>query len=207
MNKPGINTRFTSSKERNAVQIQPNSDEEKRIKMEKSILKEKTEKLSHFGGKRFLGLTPKGKEVFVKYKVNRDDLNLTITFTHSPSILLKEGALLANDFYSCGLNEHMNKTGLFMVRKLKKSRSREVTIQTLRWLKRLQLLTEMKFVKAFDKKKVTYNFLRSVGSNIHHGFGISNMKPDLTSIGEVWKWPKNGPYFNPEETWKYPDEL
>jgi hypothetical protein len=203
----GINTRFTSSKQRNAILKVANPNEERKIEMEQFTLKENTDKLSEFGGKRFLGLTPKGKEVFAKYKVNRDDLSLTVSFTHELSILLKEGALLANDCYSCGLNEYLNKASSFMVRKLKKPRSRKVTIQTLRWLKRLQLLTEIQYHEAFDKDKVTYSFLREIGSQIHTGFGISNIKPNLTSIGNVWKFPKNRTYFNPEETWKYPDEL
>jgi hypothetical protein len=204
----GVNTRFVPRSVRNAtVATYDTTDEDRRKEMEQSLLYDNTDKLSEFGGKRFLGLTPKGKEVFAKYVVNRDDLSMTVLFTHSPSILLKEGSLLANDHYSWGLHEQMNKTGLFMVRKLKKSRPQEVTIQTLRWIKRLQLLTEVKYFKAFNKNKVTYNFVRSVGSMIHHGFGEGNTKPDLSSIAEVWKWPKNGPYFNPEEAWSYPDEL
>ena len=48
----------------------------------------KAKGLTSFGGKRFLGLTPKGNRVFVSYVIN-NDLTLTMTFTHKLNVLLK----------------------------------------------------------------------------------------------------------------------
>ena len=50
-----------------------------------------------YGGKRFLGLTPKGKRVFISYKLNRQDMSVEVSTTHDLDILLKEGAKLVVD--------------------------------------------------------------------------------------------------------------
>ena len=49
-----------------------------------------------YGGKRFLGFTPKGAEVWVSMFVDRDTLNLKVNCTHDLNILLKKGSRLAN---------------------------------------------------------------------------------------------------------------
>ena len=48
-----------------------------------------------FGGKRFLGLTKNGGEVWVSYVLSRDTYDLSISLTHNLSNLLEEGAVLA----------------------------------------------------------------------------------------------------------------
>lgn len=169
---------------------------------------ENTEKASEFGGKRFLGLTPKGKEVYVKYRLTKDDMKLSIWFTHKPSILLKEGSKLANNRYDCGLYENLKNSPELMTRKLQKPHSQEVKKQTLHWLKRLELLTEMNYVDAFVKGKPTKFMFIKVADIIHSGdFSNESVKPTKHEVMKMWDFPHSSTYFVPETTWSYPDEL
>ena len=169
---------------------------------------ENTEKASEFGGKRFLGLTPKGKEVYVKYRLTKDDMKLSIWFTHKPSILLKEGSKLANKRYDCGLYETLKNSAYLMTRKLQKKHSQEVTSQTLYWIKRLELLTEMNYTSAFVKEIPTKFMFNMVSSVIYNGdFDSSSVKPTRHEVLDMWNFADGGEYFVPENTWSYPDEL
>ena len=170
--------------------------------------KENSVKASEFGGKRFLGLTPKGKQVFVKYKLTKDDMKLKISFSHKPSILLKEGSKLANNRYDCGLNETLKNSPEQMTRKLQKPHSQQVTEQTLYWIKRLQLLTEMNYKSGFVKDKPTKSMFHNVIGVIYTGnWDTSSVKPTTREILDNWNFPEGGEYFLPENTWSYPDEL
>ena len=169
---------------------------------------ENTEKASEFGGKRFLGLTPKGKEVYVKYRLTKDDMKLSIWFTHKPSILLKEGSKLANKRYDCGLYETLKNSAYLMTRKLQKKHSQEVTSQTLYWIKRLELLTKMNYTSAFVKEIPTKFMFNMVSSVIYNGdFDSSSVKPTRHEVLDMWNFADGGEYFVPENTWSYPDEL
>ena len=171
--------------------------------------KENTEKASEFGGKRFLGLTPKGTSVFVKYRLTKEDMKLSVWFTHKLSTLLKEESKLANNRYDAGLNESLGSPAM-MTRKLVKPHAQEVTIQTLRFLKRLELLTEMNYNSGFINNKPTKFIFRMIGNMIYNGdMDTSSVKPTLQDIleGEGWTFPDGGEYFVPENTWSYPGEL
>jgi Mor family transcriptional regulator len=43
--------------------------------------------VDNFGGRRFLGLTPKGKPVFVSFNINKTELRPNIKFSHNLSIV------------------------------------------------------------------------------------------------------------------------
>ena len=53
------------------------------------------EKLNIFGGKRFLGFTPNGKEVWISFTVARKTGQIKITTTHQLDVLLLNNAKLA----------------------------------------------------------------------------------------------------------------
>jgi len=170
--------------------------------------KENSVKASEFGGKRFLGLTPKGKQVFVKYRLTKDDMKLKIWFSHKPSILLREGSKLANNKYDSGLNETLRNTPEQMTRKLQKPHAQQVTLQTLHWIKRLELLTEMEYKSGFVKGKPTRGMFHNIIGVIYTGnWDTSSVKPTTREILDNWNFPEGGEYFLPENTWSYPDEL
>ena len=173
-------------------------------KENRRLIEENTMKsIDNFGGKRFLGLTPKGKPVFASYNINKDTLKPDIKFSHSLNVLTKEGAKFANDRYMFKHGEPISDYNI-MVRQLKKKRGGEVNIQTLRWLKRLEILEKTEYIKAFVKGKATKTFFTYVADAIYIGDGLVNKH----MIQKYWKFPTTGnDYFVPESTWKYPDEL
>lgn len=156
-----------------------------------------------FGGKRFLGLTPAGKKVMASYTI-RQDGTLDIKFTHKLSVLLQPGAQLAGRRYSFANHASIGLSDKELVRKTK-VKSGEVTKQTLYYLQRLQTLNEMEYVNSYYKGKVTSFFFSMVAQAIYTG-GESG---DVTyrHIQKAWKFPEHNPYFVPEQTFTYPDEL
>ncbi len=164
----------------------------------------KAKGLTSFGGKRFLGLTPKGNRVFVSYVIN-NDLTLTMTFTHKLNVLLKEGAKFAGNRYAYPLNAKVTQSNAELIRQTK-TKSGEVTIKTLYWLQRLKNLVDGKYSKAFYKDKVTKSFFTKIACAIYTG---TNQEDDVNQwdIRKAWNFPEHNPYFNIEQTYKYPDEL
>ena len=57
---------------------------------------ENASKANTYGGKRFLGFTPKGAEVWASMSVDRETLDLKVDFTHDLNILLQEGAVMCD---------------------------------------------------------------------------------------------------------------
>ena len=166
------------------------------------------EKLNEFGGKRFLGLTPKGAEVYVYYIIDRDTMTIQMDFSHRPSILLREGAKLANNRYSARRGQSITTTIEHMTRTPQKRNNQEVTEQTLNHLMRLKNLNDIKFVKAYEKGMVSTLMTRYVTDVIYTGdYESSNDYPTIQDILQVWEFPKGGSYFVPEEAWSYPDDL
>ena len=156
-----------------------------------------------FGGKRFLGLTPAGKKVFASYIIKKDG-SLDMKFTHKLSVLLKPGAQLAGKRYSFANHATLHLSDKELVRKTK-NKAGEVTLQTLNYLQRLHTLNEIEFMNSYYKGKVTSFFFSMVAQAIYTG-GEQN---DVTyrDIQKGWNFPEHNPYFVPEQTFKYPDEL
>lgn len=198
----GINKKF----------INPNKyTEYTKTKSEYELAKEirlyNASKLKSFGGKRFLGLTPKGNAVYVKYNINKSDKSIDISFTHKLSTLLKEDAKLANDRYTWPINAKVSPSNYRrMTAELRKNRSQAVTKRTLHWLKRLEELVTVKYYKAFKNKIPTKGMIQHITHMIFTGTYLTYETPSWHEIVESWDFP-NGEYFNPEEAWNYPDVL
>lgn len=199
-----INTKF-------ATQEANNLEADRLIKnaqYKMDIRKKKFNIASHletFGGKRFLGLTPKGVKVFASYTINKENMTLDIEFTHKLNVLLQEGAKLAGQRYSYPLNAKVFEDNDTLTRK-RKIPSGEVTVQTLHHLQRLKELSDIKYYKAYDGIKVTKYFFTTVAMAIFTG-GMSINDVDYHDITKTWEFSEYSPYFVPESTWKYPDEL
>ena len=177
------------------------------IGQEKAI--EKAKKLTTFGGKRFIGLTPKGVRMFVEYTINREDLSIDIKTTNNNNLglLLKEGSKFPKErrTFKNGTKIKMNNRQLLS--SSKKVDRYDVTENTLYWLKRLSLINELKFHKAFDKKGgASVNFFGLIAQAIFTGT-YEYGEPIWRDIQNTWEFKEVGKYYNPEEVWKYPDEL
>lgn len=166
------------------------------------------EKLNEFGGKRFLGLTPKGKEVYVYYIIDRKTMSITMSFSYRPGILLEDGAKFANNRYSTAKHMRLTNSNGEMTRKLTKKQSNEVTEKTLHHLMRLKHLNDMKFHKGYKNGKVTRLMARYVTDVIYTGnYESASKLPTTDDILEVWNFSREGEYFVPEQQWQYPDDL
>lgn len=180
-------------------------DAKRKIKKRKAKM-EYAKTIDSFGGKRFLGLTPKGNRVFASYTVYKDG-NLKIDFTHNLSVLLQEGSMFAGQRYTYKHNEKIYDTDEQLTRKISHQRG-EVTVRTLYWLQRLKNLADAKNYKGFDKKKkVTKFFLSKVAHAIYVGGGTGDTEISYADLYRAWDFPEYDPYFNPETVYSYPDEL
>ena len=56
---------------------------------------ENAKKAKIFAGKRFLGFTANGAEVWISMEINRETKELKVNTTHNLSVLLEEGSELA----------------------------------------------------------------------------------------------------------------
>lgn len=178
---------------------------EAKLKMQRERIKLNTAStLKEFGGKRFLGLTRSGKRVFASYVIKTDG-SLTIKLSHNLKTLLVEGAKLAGSRYTFKTNQQINFSNDDMVRE-RKVKSGAVTKETLHYIQRLKELTDIKFSKAFYKNAITKYFLMRVAQSIYTG-GDNAQDVSYRHITKAWSFPEYNPYFNIEETWKYPDEL
>ena len=198
-----IDTKYTNKSE-----TQENVDatvNEAKLKMQRERIKLNTAStLKEFGGKRFLGLTRAGKRVFVSYNIKTDG-SLTINLSHNLKVLLDKEAKLAGGRYTFNTNQQVKFSNEDMVRE-RKVQSGNVTIQTLHYIQRLKELTDIKFSKAFYKNAITKYFFMRVAQSIHTG-GDNAQDVSYRHITKAWLFPEYNPYFNIEETWKYPDDL
>ena len=180
--------------------------------IQQSLMKSKRDKrrinaaksIDSFGGKRFLGLTPKGNRVFASYLISNDG-TLTMSFTHKLDVLLKKGAKLAGNRFDYKLNAKVTQNNAEIVRETK-TKTGEVTLKTLQWLQRLKNLVDGHYPLGFYKGKVTKSMFTKVANAIYVG---TNQEDDISiwDIRKAWKFPEHNPYFNPEQAWSYPDEL
>ena len=206
MKTVGVNKRFATAADRRNIPYERLVKAREELYKQRNMLIEKSKKANKFGGKRFLGTTVKGKDVYVKYIIKRNDMSIKIEFSVNPKGLLKEGAKLANNRYSWRIGDNVNKDSSHMTSNLNTRKSQSVTKNTIHWIKRLQILSDIKFDKAYDKNKITYGLFREIASAIYTGFDNYD-KINMTSIGHAWEFPSKSEYYNIEEAWSYPDEL
>lgn len=145
-----------------------------------------------YAGKRFLGLTASGKEVWVQISLAKDNLDLEISTNHNLNKLSEKGAKLAKRRLEKKIN---SKAELFEIEKAgKKSKysGGEVTEITLINLQKLINAYEIKQSPAFIEGKPTKLFFQYATSIAYTG------NPEIGlwwhDVAEHWPLP-SGPYF------------
>ena len=152
-----------------------------------------------YGGKRFLGFTPKGAEVWVSMFVDRDTLELKVNCTHDLNILLKKGSRLANRRVVVKKGVQTNESAEDLLRSSQRNMGGDVTIQTLRHIQRLINAVDMKYTKAYVGKKPSSLLFNYVANAIFSG--TFDMERGDTSWGYIineFPFPKGGEYFTVE---------
>ena len=154
-----------------------------------------------YGGKRFLGLTPKGKRVFISYKLNRQDMSVEVSTTHDLNILLKEGAKLAQVRTSVNVNEQIKDTDTWLLRP-NKDTGMHVNERKIKYLQRLKEISDIKYHVAFNKGQPTRYFIRMLAHAIHVGLS-NNGEPNFEHVIKAWGFlpSKHDDYFVPETVW------
>jgi hypothetical protein len=203
MNNGGKDT-FTAIEKRgtfdNKYAYAREMEEVKRKQMQETALAT-ADVLDVYGGKRFLGLTPKGKRVFISYKLNRQDMSVEVSTTHDLDILLKEGAKLAQVRTSVNINAQIKDTDTWLLRP-NKDAGMHVTERKIRYLQRLKEISDIKYHVAFNKVQPTRYFIRMLAHAIHVGLS-NNGEPNFEHIIKAWGFlpSRHDDYFVPETVW------
>lgn len=146
-----------------------------------------------YAGKRFLGLTASGKEVWVQISLDKDNLDLKISTNHNLNKLSEKGAKLAKRRLQKKIN---SKAELFEIekagKKFKNSAEGEVTKITLINLQKLINAYEIKQSPAFIEGKPTKLFFQYVTSIAYTG--DPEKKLWWHDVAQHWFLP-SGPYF------------
>ena len=126
-------------------------------------------KATHFGGKRFLGFTEKGGEVWVSYLLDIETGVLTAKSTHDFSSLMYEDAQLATARVTVPRNKTQRTSTERMVRANAKNAGGKVTPFTLSYIQRLLDMVDGKNPRAFVKGKPTALFMHYLAGAIYEG--------------------------------------
>ena len=160
---------------------------------------ENASKAKTYGGKRFLGFTPKGAEVWASMSVDRETLDLKVDFTHDLNILLQEGAVMCEKRISVKRGAQSNVDVRDLIRRNAKNQGGKVTIQTLRHIQRLKNAVDMKYAKAYIKGKPTSTLFSYVAWAIFSGsFDMERGDTSWSYIRDEFGFNKDGEYFTVE---------
>lgn len=154
------------------------------------------EKATSYGGKRFLGFTPQGTEVWVSMSIDKENLDMKISCTHDLNTLQKAGSRLANRrvVVKKGVQNHGSAEDL--LRRNQRNMGGVVTIETLRHIQRLINAIDMKYQKAYVGKKPSSLLFTYVSNAIFSGtFDMERGDTSWNYILDEWDFPKDGEYF------------
>ena len=161
--------------------------------------KENAAKAETYGGKRFLGFTPKGAEVWVSMEVDRETLDLKVKATHDLNILLQEGAQMTDKRVSIKKGKQFVGSVDDLLRRSQKNQGGKVTIETLQHIQRLINAVDSKFDKAYVNGKPSSLLFSYVAWSIFEGsYDMDRGDTSWFYIKESFKFPKNGEYFTVE---------
>lgn len=166
------------------------------------------EKATSYGGKRFLGFTPKGAEVWVSMSIDKETLQLKMSCTHDLNVLQKAGSKLANRrvVVKKGVQNHGSAEDL--LRRNQKNMGGEVKLQTLRHIQRLMNVVDMGYGKGFVGKKPSSLLFNYVANAVFSGtFDMERGDTSWNHILDEWDFPKDGEYFTVESLPLYDGQL
>tara|TARA_Y100000356_G_C11198274_1_gene256189 strand:+ start:349 stop:891 length:543 start_codon:yes stop_codon:yes gene_type:complete len=134
-----------------------------------AVWQENANKASHFGGKRFLGYTKNGAEVWVSYLLDMKTGELTAKSTHELDSLRDEDAQLATARVTVPRNKTQRVATERMVQQNAKNAGGKVTQNTIAYIERLFSLVESKNPSAFVKGKPTSLLMNYLAGAIYEG--------------------------------------
>lgn len=159
-------------------------------------MRENAEKSTGYGGKRFLGWTPSGAEAWISFNFDRATKDLSIDSTVNLSLLLDEGAVLADTRVSVKRGATNRHDVEDLIRYSRRDMSGKVTEQTVKYLIRLKNAVNGKVAPAFEKGVPTKTIFRMVTNSIYAG-DVEEKDFRWMDAMKAYNLPK-GPYF----TWE-----
>ena len=142
-----------------------------------------------FGGKRLLGYTSSGAEVWASYTLHKDGLKLVIKTSHDLGVLLKEGSTFARKRVTVANNKSFpSKAGI----RNSKVDYGEITLRSIDYLKKLIQICETQINTA--NGKCTKSLFMKISNFLYEG-GTESGEVRWTDIIEVWELPE-GKYQN-----------
>tara|TARA_B110000444_G_scaffold258551_1_gene299767 strand:+ start:3175 stop:3774 length:600 start_codon:yes stop_codon:yes gene_type:complete len=160
---------------------------------EKAIQNAQKSKL--FAGKRFLGFTKHGSQVWISMEVNKDHKDLVIKTTHNLDALLEDGAELVKKRIVVKKGGSNLNSVHDLIRRNQKNMGGEVNENTITYMKKLISASEMKDGQGFVKGEVTRSLFMYASNAIFEG----DLDVDKNGFGwshviQTWQLP-DGEYF------------
>ena len=122
-----------------------------------------------YGGKRFLGFTPKGKDVWATMKYVRDTRELSLKVDKGFKDLYKEGAKLAVSRVQIKLNQKKPENLYADMSRNRRNAGGEVTFRTLEYIEKLITAVEAKGSKSYVNKQPSSLLFQYVASIVYTG--------------------------------------
>ena len=148
-----------------------------------------------FGGRRFLGFTPKGSPVWISYTAYRETGEIIIKTTHDLNLLLKNGANLSSKRVVLKKNSKNLNTVENLLKANRHNMGGEVSKGTIIYLQKIISIIDSGYSKAFVNAKPTKLMFNYIANAIFEGsFDWEMGDTSWSYISKVWEFPI-GEYF------------
>jgi hypothetical protein len=148
-----------------------------------------------FGGRRFLGFTPKNSPVWVSYTAYREIGKIIIKTTHDLNVLLQDEAVLSTKRVVLKKNSKNIKQIDNLLRANRHNMGGEVSKSTIVYLQKIISTIEQGYGKAFIEGKPTKLMFSYVANAIFEGsYDWENGDTSWSYVAKVWDFP-TGEYF------------
>jgi hypothetical protein len=160
---------------------------------EKAI--QNAQKSKSFAGKRFLGFTKHGSQVWISMEVDKDQKDLIIRTTHNLDALLEDGAELVKKRIVVKKGGSNLNSVHDLIRRNQKNMGGEVNEETITYMKKLISASEMKDGQGFVKGQVTRSLFMYASNAIFQGdHDVERGGFGWSQVIQTWQLP-DGEYF------------
>ena len=158
-------------------------------------LTKNAQKTNIFGGRRFLGFTPKGSPVWVSYTAYRKTGEIIIKTTHDLNSLLENRAVLASKRVVLRRNSKNINNIDNLLKANRNTVGGEVSKATIIYLQKIISKIDSGYGKAYVNGKPTKLMFNYIANAIFEGsFDWENGDTSKSYILKTWDFP-NGEYF------------
>lgn len=158
-------------------------------------LTKNAQKTKIFGGKRFLGFTPKSSPVWISYTAYRKTGEIIIKTTHDLNVLLQNGAVFASKRVVLKKNSKNTKEIDTLLKANRHNMGGEVSKSTIVHLQKIISTMEQGYGKAFIDGKPTKLMFSYIANTVFEGsFDWEIGDTSWSYIATEWDFP-TGEYF------------